>query len=85
MRIVKTIIALWEKYDILAQPSISKKKRFINDIIKSTDTLQISIFTRNGDTVTTYHKIDAYLFSCSLPVCRKARITDIIIGFCLFK
>jgi len=26
MRIVKSIIAFWEKYDILAQPSISKKK-----------------------------------------------------------
>lgn len=45
MRIVKSIIAFWEKYDILAQPSISKKKRFINKIIKSTDTLQVSIFT----------------------------------------
>jgi len=26
MRIVKSIIAFWENYDILAQPSISKKK-----------------------------------------------------------
>jgi len=45
MRIVKSIIALWEKHDILAQSSISKKKRVIYDIIKSADTLQLPIFT----------------------------------------
>jgi len=59
MRIVKSIIAFWEKYDILAQPSISKKKVYKQNHKKCRYLATIYIYT-----ILRYH-IELYQKKCS--------------------